>query len=99
MDTPSDTATYLSDERVRRLTHALARAEGHLRAVRGMVEDRRCADEVLTQLAAVRAAVGRVMALLLESELRQCLTRCGAPDAEERFDAAMRVLAHTLRKG
>ncbi len=99
MNIPPDTGTYLSDDRAQELTNALARAEGHLRAVRRMVEDRRCADEVLTQLAAVRAAVGSIMARLLETELRQCLTQCGAPDAERRFDAAMRVLANTLRKG
>ena len=47
---------YLDDESRMALVNRLARLEGHVRAVRRMVEERRCADEVLLQSAALKAA-------------------------------------------
>ena len=48
---------YLSDDSVRSLVNGLSRIEGHVRAVKRMVEERRCCDEILTQAAAVRSAL------------------------------------------
>lgn len=89
---------YLDDGQVRSLVNALSRIEGHVGSVKRMVEDRRCADELLTQIAAVKAAMSRVAVRVVEQELRLCLTQCGAADAEERFDAAMRALSSMLKR-
>ncbi|MBL4810532.1 MAG: metal-sensitive transcriptional regulator, partial [Phycisphaerales bacterium] len=51
---------YLSEETVKSLSNALSRIEGHVRAIKRMVEDRRCCDDILTQAAAVRSAMSRV---------------------------------------
>ncbi len=90
---------YLDEQRVRKLTNALSRVEGHVGGIKKMVEERRCADELLTQVAAVRAALSRVAVEIVEEELRLCLTQCGASDAEERFDSAMRALGSMLKRG
>jgi len=89
---------YLDDEQVQSLVNALSRIEGHVGSVKRMVQDRRCADELLTQIAAVKAAMNRVAVRVVEQELRLCLTQCGAAEADERFDAAMRALSSMLKR-
>ena len=92
------TGTYMDEARVRSLGNALSRIEGHVGSVRRMVEEQRCADELLTQIAAVKAALNRVTVKIVEEELRLCLTQCGAPEADDRFDAAMKALASMLKR-
>ena len=77
---------YLDPESLKALVNRLARLEGHLRAVRRMVEERRCADEILLQTAAVKAALNRFTSVLLEHELRNCVETCMEGDSEERLD-------------
>ena len=99
MSTPRATEqVYLDDEQVRSLVNALSRIEGHVGSVKRMVEDRRCADELLTQVAAVKAAMNRVAVRVVEHELRLCLTQCGAAEADERFDTAMKALSSMLKR-
>jgi len=57
-----------------RLLARLRRIEGQVAAVARMVdEDRACVD-VLTQIAAVRAALGRTGQLLLGEHIRTCVS-------------------------
>lgn len=88
---------YLSDDTVRSLTNRLSRIEGHVRAVKKMVEERRCCDDILTQTAAIRSALNQVTVKLVEDELFNCLTTCGQPDAEDRMNAAMKALSSMLK--
>lgn len=88
---------YLSDDTVRSLTNRLSRIEGHVRAVKRMVEERRCCDDILTQTAAIRSALNRVTVKLVEDELLNCLTRCGQPEAEDRMGSAMKALTSMLK--
>jgi len=94
-----DAGVYLSDEAVRGLVNGLSRIEGQVRGIKRMVEERRCCDEILTQTAAVRAALSRVTVRLVEGELLNCLTSCGQAEAEERMDAAMKALSTMLKHG
>ena len=90
---------YLSDEARKSLVDGLSRIEGHVRAVKRMVDERRCCDEILAQTAAVRAALSRVTVKLVEEELSNCLTSCGRLDAEERMSKAMKALSSMLKHG
>ena len=89
---------YLDPESVKALVNRLARLEGHVRAVRRMVEERRCADEILLQTAAVKAALNRFSSVLLEHELRGCMTSCMEGGAEDRLDRVTKVLATVLKQ-
>ncbi|NLC72517.1 MAG: metal-sensing transcriptional repressor [Ruminococcaceae bacterium] len=51
----------------------LARAIGHLEAVKRMVEEGRDCSEVLVQLAAVRAALGSTAKVVLKDHIEHCL--------------------------
>lgn len=60
------------------VSNRLARAQGHLRATREMIDaDRDCA-EVLTQLAAVRGAIDRAARIVLEDHMEHCLMGVGS---------------------
>ncbi len=90
--------SYLDDRAQKALSNRLGRLAGHLRSVRQMVVDRRCADEILLQVAAVKAALNKFAATLLEHELKACVDSCmkGAP--EDRLDRASKVLSTLLKQ-
>ncbi len=68
--------------KTRQIANRLARIEGHVAAVRAMVEEGRPCPDVLTQLAAVRAALDQVGRLVLSDHLAHCVV-----DAARRGDA------------
>ncbi len=88
---------YLTPEAQKALADRLARAEGHLRSVRQMVIDQRCADEILVQLAAVKAALNHFAASLVESEMKACMTTCMPGDADARMERMTHALAVVLK--
>ncbi len=88
---------YLSEEHVKSLTNSLSRIEGHVGAVKRMINERRCCDEILTQVAAVKSALNSVTVKLTETELLNCLTSCGQLEAEERMAKAMKAIGSMLK--
>ena len=52
----------------------LARAIGHLEAVKQMVEQGRDCSEVLIQLAAVKSAINNTGKIILKDHLNHCIT-------------------------
>lgn len=89
---------YLDDASKRALRNRLARLEGHFRCVRTMLDEKRCADEILLQVAAVKAALNRFSAVLLEHELRSCMDTCMEGDPGERLEKVTKVLATLLKQ-
>jgi DNA-binding FrmR family transcriptional regulator len=72
-------------QQTRSVLNRLSRTEGHVRAVRRMVEEGRDCADVLIQLAAIRSAVDRVARLVLEDHVESCLRQAvtnGTPDDE-----------------
>ena len=93
----AEPAEYLTPEAQKALADRLARAEGHVRSIRQMVVDQRCADEILIQIAAVKAALNQAAASLIESEMRSCVNTCMEGTADERLDRVTRSLAAVLK--
>ena len=86
--------TARSEEERKKLIHRLNRIEGQIRGIRGMVEkDVYCAD-ILTQSAAVNAAVNAFNKELLASHIRGCVAR----DIREGKDEVIDELVATLQK-
>ncbi len=73
----------------------LSKVEGQVRGIRRMVEEDRYCPEVLTQIAAVRAALDRVGLILLENHTRGCIVDTVQ---EGKADEAMTELMGILRK-
>jgi DNA-binding FrmR family transcriptional regulator len=82
------------------LLNRLARAEGQMRAVRRMVdEDRYCID-VLTQISAVQAALGKIALGLVDGHVRVCMQSDGGgpADPEERVDELMGAVGRLVKR-
>ena len=89
---------YLAEPAQKALADRLARLEGHIRSVRRMVLDRRCADEILIQVAAVKAALNKFSASLLEHEFRACMDSCMEGTADERLDRVTKMITGLLKQ-
>ena len=98
MATDDTTLHYMDDDAKKALTNRLARMEGHIRFLRGMVENHRCADEILLQVAAVKAAINQFSAALLDHELKACMDTCMKGGADERLDKVTKVLSTLLKQ-
>jgi CsoR family transcriptional regulator, copper-sensing transcriptional repressor len=61
------------DETRQKLLNRLSRIEGQVRGIARMVEEERYCIDTLTQIHAVRAALGRVESELLQSHLNHCI--------------------------
>ncbi|MBI2872623.1 MAG: metal-sensitive transcriptional regulator [Chloroflexi bacterium] len=88
---------YIEPVLERDLQDRLSRIEGHVRGIKKMLEEHRDCDEILTQVAGVKAAVSQVAILLLEGHLETCVAdalRAGAGEGPvARFrDSLSRVL-------
>ena len=71
----SEKKTLRSEEEQKKLINRLSRIEGQIRGIRGMIEkDAYCAD-ILTQSAAVSAAVNAFNKELLASHIRTCVVQ------------------------
>lgn len=89
---------YLSPFASKALADRLARIEGHVHSVRRMVLDHRCADEILLQVAAVKAALNQVSAQILDHELTACMLSCMEGDTDERLKKVTQVLTTLLKQ-
>ena len=70
-----------------KLLNRLSRIEGQVRGVARMVEEDRYCIDILTQIQAVRAALGRVETELLKDHLNHCIVAAiqgGDPEEQRR---------------
>ena len=89
---------YLDVDTKKALVNRLARIEGHVSSVRQMVLDQRCADEILLQVAAIKAALNKFSASLLDSELKACMNSCMTGNPNGRLDKVTKVLSVLLKQ-
>ena len=89
---------YLDADAQKALADRLARIEGHVRSIREMVLAHRCADEILLQVTAVKAALNKFSATLLDHELKACMNSCMTGDVDERLDKVTKVLSSLLKQ-
>ena len=78
----------------------LRRIEGQVRGIQKMVEDDRYCIDVLTQIAAVQAALDKVALGVLDDHAHQCVI--GAQDLAEReakTDELMAAVGRLMRRG
>ena len=69
----------------RAVINRLSRIEGHIRSIKGMLEEDRPCPDVLIQLAAVKSAITKASRIILEDHMESCLysaTEASAPEKE-----------------
>lgn len=86
--------TQRSQEEIRKLVNRLNRIEGQIRGIRAMVESEAYCNDILTQSAAVSAAVNAFNRELLASHIRSCVVR----DIRAGDEAVVDELVSTLQK-
>ncbi len=90
----SEKRTMRSDEERKSLINRLSRIEGQIRGIKGMLEKNAYCPDILTQSAAVNAAVNAFNKELLASHIRHCVVR----DIRAGEDEVIDELVATLQK-
>ncbi|MEK6278506.1 MAG: metal-sensitive transcriptional regulator [Actinomycetota bacterium] len=82
------------------LLNRLARVEGQVRGISGMVEEDRYCIDVLTQVSAVQAALEKISLGLLDVHARHCMLGEGeAPDdPQQQVDELMGAVGRLVRR-
>lgn len=76
----------------------LKKIEGQVRGIQKMVDEHRYCVDILTQLAAVRAAVNKVGIMVLEGHTKGCVAEAlKSENQEEKLDELMQVLSKFLK--
>ena len=86
--------TLRAEEEKKKLLNRLRRIEGQVRGLQAMVESNAYCNDILTQSAAVNAAVNAFNRELLTEHLRTCVAR----DLKDGHDEIVDELAATLQK-
>ena len=80
---------------------ALRRIEGQIRGVQRMIEDRKYCIDILTQIYAVKGALGSVEERILEKHFKNCVAEAVAGTSEKekqrKMDEILKLI-HQARK-
>lgn len=82
-----------------KLRTRLRRIEGQVQGVQRMLEEDRGCEDVLTQLLAIRSAVGQVCLLMTEQHLRDCVFAGELAPDDTRMQEVVDALKLLVRSG
>jgi CsoR family transcriptional regulator, copper-sensing transcriptional repressor len=68
----------------RAVINRLSRIEGHIRAIKNMIEEERPCPDVLIQLAAVKSAITKTSKIVIEDHIESCLYKAMETSAPEK---------------
>ena len=77
----------------------LRRIEGQVRGVERMVEEDRYCIDVLTQIAAIQAALDKVALGLLDGHAHTCVVGAEPDERDARTDEMMAAIGRLMRRG
>ena len=89
--------TLRSEDERRRLLNRLSRIEGQIRGLKGMLERDAYCPDILTQSAAVNAAVNAFNKELLASHIRNCVVRDVKNGDEEVIDELVATIQKLMK--
>ena len=75
----------------------LQSAEGHVRGIQRMVEEDKYCIEVIKQVEAVQAALGKISEIILDQHLRTCVTTAIRGDEPARREAVISEILEAFR--
>lgn len=93
-DTPHK---HRTEEEKRALINRLSRIEGQVRGMKNMVETDAYCPDILTQAAAVNAAVNAFNRVLLESHIRTCVTDSVREGHTDKVDELLATLQKIMK--
>jgi DNA-binding FrmR family transcriptional regulator len=84
---------YLSDSVQRNIQSRLNRIEGQVRGIKRMIDEQADCDQILMQIASLRAALLQTGRVILDDHIKMCVTQCVQ---EGQGDEALEKLGHAL---
>jgi len=78
-----NTSTVHLHTKTSSVINRLSRIEGHIRAIKRMMEEGKSCPDVLIQLAAIKSAVQKTSQVVLEDHIESCLTEAATKGAIE----------------
>jgi len=86
-----------NEEAKTKVVNRLARLEGQIRAVRGMIEDGKECEDIVTQLSAVHSALEGVTKLIVANFFLECLSESQqkGENQQEAVDRFVSLLLNT----
>lgn len=81
----------------RDLLNRLNRIEGQIRGIKSMVEDERYCVDILTQVAAVQAALNSFNKVLLSSHIKSCVVEDIRADRPEAVDELCGIIQKLMK--
>ena len=97
MHVMQETRGYAADKE--QLLNRLRRIEGQVRGIERMVEDDRYCVDILTQIAAIQAALDKVGLGLLDGHVQHCVMGSEGRKRAERTDELMAAVGRMMRRG
>jgi DNA-binding FrmR family transcriptional regulator len=85
----------MSDEKVKKgIVNRLRTIKGHINGIENMIEEGKSCDEILLQIAAIKAAVHKVGLVIMEEHAMECLLTDddGQPVDKEKMEAVIKTL-------
>lgn len=79
------------------LQNRLSRIEGQIRGIKGMVEKDAYCTDILTQVAAVSAALNSFNKVLLANHIRSCVAQDIREDKDETVDELVEILQKLMK--
>lgn len=86
-----------SDKEYKDLINRLSRIEGQIRGIKGMVEKDAYCTDILTQVAAVNAALNSFNKVLLANHIKTCVTQDILEGKEETVDELVTTLQKLMK--
>ena len=86
-----------SEKEYKDLIHRLNRIEGQIRGIKGMVEKDAYCTDILTQVAAVNAALNSFNRVLLSNHIKTCVTQDIRDGKEETVDELVITLQKLMK--
>ena len=86
-----------SEEEYKRLVHRLNRIEGQIRGIKGMLDKSAYGPDILTQVAAVNAALNAFGRELLSSHIRTCVVEDVRAGKEDTVDELLNTLQKFMK--
>jgi DNA-binding FrmR family transcriptional regulator len=74
--------------------HRLSRIEGHVRAIKRMLEEDKACPDILIQLAAVKAAIQKTAQIVLEDHIESCLLQAASKGQADEEWASLKEALH-----
>lgn len=85
-------ASLKDDELKKEIMVRLRRVEGQVKGIQGMIDKDICCRDVLTQIAAIKAAINKVGILMIEDYAKNCM---GIKEEDDNY-AGLEQLIKTL---